>query len=90
MQASRSAVAWTVTGVLGVTTCAVGIGALNSANPATAEPRPAITLTGTPVPSATPTADPSATPGASQTPSASPVAPSPVTPPSPKTADTPD
>ncbi len=105
MPLSTSAIAWAVTGTLGIGTCAVGLAALNSGAPANADPRPAITVAGLPQATASPkptvsgpTGSPTLTAATAPTArssvsarsKATPVTrPSPVTPPSPKSAASP-
>lgn len=56
MPLSRAAIAWAVSGTLGVGTCTLGLMAMNSGAPATADPQPAIVV-GATVP-ASPTVSP--------------------------------
>ncbi|MCW5954784.1 MAG: hypothetical protein KIT69_21220, partial [Propionibacteriaceae bacterium] len=60
MPLSRSAIAWAVSGTLGVGTCTLGIMAMNSGMPANADPQPAIVV-GATAP-ASPTTAPPASP----------------------------
>ena len=96
MPLSKSAIAWAVSGTIGVGTCMVGFAALNSGAPASADPRPAITVAGMPTDPATDTASaaPTADSSVSARSTAVPVSPkspasppSPITPASPRSAD---
>lgn len=95
MPLSKSAVAWAVSGTLGIGTCALGFAALNSGAPANADPRPAITVGAAPQatssagPTATPTPTPSPTTSASVTASTAPTARTSVTARTPRSPATP-